>query len=349
MANVSQHVNIDNLTRWFLAVAFSATRDAYQGPGQFLDRTKTTGGWFWVNWDMDQSFRDWNLDSYQYLLERVGEGRRGRNPAEPRSVILTQLIAEDPQYREYFKRVVQKALNHQLTQAFLQERYEHYLTTATQLRVPPARLPAAAAAVSRTAPRLLQTDERAVAELTHRASRSTVTAPANVDVDHRRRTREERLSRDCTFPDLEMTVDVADEHRPGFTGWRVNGRLIPGRAPLKFKAEQATQIEAVFDNRSPAPAVGAPRQTSRRQPLRRRLRVRCGATIPAGESWMGCVPGDDRCDAAEKPRVRSDIRATVPDARPRSVSRTISARSPLRPRGRCRGSPSGTPTAPIRS
>ena len=80
MANVSQHVNIDNLTRWFLAVAFSATRDAYQGPGQFLDRTKTTGGWFWVNWDMDQSFRDWNLDSYQYLLERVAEGRRGRNP-----------------------------------------------------------------------------------------------------------------------------------------------------------------------------------------------------------------------------------------------------------------------------
>jgi spore coat protein CotH len=40
MANVSQHVNIDNVTRWFLAVAFTATRDAYQGPGQFLDRTR---------------------------------------------------------------------------------------------------------------------------------------------------------------------------------------------------------------------------------------------------------------------------------------------------------------------
>ena len=49
-----------------------------------------------MNWDMDQSFRDWNLDSYQYLLERVAEERRGRNPAEPRSVILSQLIAEDP-------------------------------------------------------------------------------------------------------------------------------------------------------------------------------------------------------------------------------------------------------------
>ncbi len=42
METVSQHVNIDNLTRWFLAVAFCATRDAYQGPGQFLDRDQGT-------------------------------------------------------------------------------------------------------------------------------------------------------------------------------------------------------------------------------------------------------------------------------------------------------------------
>ena len=91
MKTVSQRVNIDNLTRWFLAVAFCATRDAYQGPGQFLDETKQEGGWFWVNWDMDQSFRSWNLDSYQYLLERVGEGRRGRNRAEPRAVASSRI------------------------------------------------------------------------------------------------------------------------------------------------------------------------------------------------------------------------------------------------------------------
>jgi hypothetical protein len=136
METVSRRVNVDSLTRWFVAVAFCATRDAYQGPGQFLDQTKEAGGWFWVNWDMDLSFRDWSLDSYQYLLERIAETRRGRNPAEPRSVILTHLIAEDAEFREYFKRVVQKALNHQLTDAFLLERYQHYLDIATQLRVP---------------------------------------------------------------------------------------------------------------------------------------------------------------------------------------------------------------------
>ena len=50
------------------------------------------------------------------------------------------------------------------------------------------------------------------------------------------------------FPDIELTADIAADHRPGFTGWRVNGRLIPGAAPLKFKADQPTQIEAVFNN-----------------------------------------------------------------------------------------------------
>jgi hypothetical protein len=95
-------IDMDNLTTWFLSVAFCATRDAYQGPGQFLDESLDRGGWFWVTWDLDQSFRDWDLDSFQYLLERVGERPRGRRESEPRGVILTTLIAEDAAFRAYF-------------------------------------------------------------------------------------------------------------------------------------------------------------------------------------------------------------------------------------------------------
>jgi len=301
MAKVSNHVNIDNLTRWFVAAAFSATRDAYQGPGQFLDRTKKTGGWFWVNWDMDQSFRDWNLDSYQYLLERVAEGRRGRNPAEPRSVMLTKLIAEDPDYRDYLKRVVQKALNHQLTEAFLMERFEHYLTTATQLQVPRLDyLPRLRQFLERRRDFFRLTTEQWLN--TAPSQRVTVTAPANIDVvieGERVRSGYEGLY----FPDIELTADVADKHREGFTGWRVNGRSIPDTAPLTFKAEQHTYIEAVFNNnvytRNDAPARMSPKAIP--PPVARAV----WRTIPVGESWMGCVPGDDRCDEAENPRVRS--------------------------------------------
>ena len=298
MANVSRHVNVDNVTRWFVAVAFTATRDAYQGPGQFLDRTKTSGGWFWVNWDMDQSFRDWNLDSYQYLLERVAEGRRGRNPAEPRSVILSELIAGDPQYRDYLKRVVQRALNHQLTQAFLMERYEHYLTAATELQI--RRLD--------YLPRLRQFLERRrdFFRLTSEqwlnsppSQRVVLTAPPNVQVALEGETVRNGYE-GMYFPDIELTADIGDRHRQGFTGWQVNGKSYPATT-LKFKAERETHIEAVFNNNVTLP--GAP-------PLEpvpaTSVEVRPGVwrSIPAGESWMGCVPTDDRCDEAEKPRTR---------------------------------------------
>jgi formylglycine-generating enzyme required for sulfatase activity len=308
MANVAPDVNIDNVTRWFLAAAFTATRDAYQGPGQFLDRTKTTGEWFWVNWDMDQGFRDWNLDSYQYLLERVAEGRRGRNPAEPRSVILSQLIAEDPQYRDYLKRVLQKALNHQLTQAFLMERYEHYLTTAMELQVKRLDyLPRLRQFLERRRDFFRLTSEQWLN--TDPSQRVAVVAPANVDV----LIEGERVKNGYDglyFPDIELTADVPAEERQGFTGWSVNGRLISGTAPLKFKADRSTQIEAVFNNNITTTSVPvSPATTSvPTAPFDsaqgRRMVWR---TIPAGESWMGCVPGDDRCDEAENPRVRSSF------------------------------------------
>lgn len=300
MANVSQHVNIDNVTRWFIAVAFTATRDAYQGPGQFLDRTKKNGGWFWVNWDMDQSFRDWNLDSYQYLLERVGEARRGRNPAEPRPVILSQLIAEDPHYRDYLKRVVQKALNHQITQAFLMERYEHYLTAATQLQVRGLDyLPRLRQFLERRRDFFRLTSEQWLNSSPSR--RVAVAAPANVEVV----IEGERVRggyQGIYFPDIELTADIAGEHRQGFTGWRINGRTVPAGAPLKFRAEQDTHIEAVFHNvvTDGAETVkSTPADNAATAPARHVWR-----RIPSGESWMGCVPGDDRCDDAENPRVR---------------------------------------------
>jgi len=301
VANVSQHINIDNVTRWFLAVAFTATRDAYQGPGQFLDRTKTSGAWFWVNWDMDQSFRDWNLDSYQYLLERVAEGRRGRNPAEPRSVILSELIAGDPQYRDYLKRVVQKALNHQLTQAFLMERYEHYLATATQLQVPSLDyLPRLRQFLERRRDFFRLTSEQWLNSPP--SQRVVVTAPPNVDVlieGERVRTGYEGLY----FPDIELTADIAEEHRQGFTGWQVNGQLRPATSPVKFKADRETRIEAVFNNKVTSPADAASAMTTL-PPIPAASAPGVWRTIPAGESWMGCVPADDRCDEAENPRVR---------------------------------------------
>ena len=109
---VSERIDVDNLTRWFLSVLFCATRDAFQGPGQFHDDTRKDGGWFWINWDMDSSFRSPRLDSFYLLLDQPGKRRRGRND------------------RRYLVETTTDALNHRLTPGFLQKRFEHYRALA---------------------------------------------------------------------------------------------------------------------------------------------------------------------------------------------------------------------------
>ena len=40
MATAGEIVDIENLTRWFIAIAFCATRDPFQGPSQFRDASR---------------------------------------------------------------------------------------------------------------------------------------------------------------------------------------------------------------------------------------------------------------------------------------------------------------------
>lgn len=133
MDEVRAEIDLDNLVSWYLATVFLATRDAYQGPGQFLD--EGAGRWFWVTFDVDQSLRNWDHESLQYLLNVPGERERGRRPSEPRPFVLGALLAEDPAFREYFASRVDAMLNHQLTQGFLDERWAHYEAVADRFGV----------------------------------------------------------------------------------------------------------------------------------------------------------------------------------------------------------------------
>ena len=137
MAAAGELVDLDNLTRWFLATAFCATRDAFQGPSQFRDGSRQRAQWFWVNWDMDGSFGNADENPFDTLLIPPGGGRRGRRPDEVRPDLLTRLLADDPAYRQYFERMWVDAMNYRLTPAFLRERFEHYRDVAITYGVQP--------------------------------------------------------------------------------------------------------------------------------------------------------------------------------------------------------------------
>jgi hypothetical protein len=241
MRRVARLVDLDNLTRWFIATVFCATRDAYQGPGQFRDPARADAQWFWVHWDMDQSFRAVDQDSFAALLSRTG-ARRARRPSDPRPRLLTALLDEDPEYRAYFQRTWVDLMNHVLTPAFLDERYRHYSAVAAALGIEDREylvrlrhfLTHRPVTVWRTAERWLRTGESV-------GCRITGTRGA-VEVDGHRVGPgwEGRYFRGMT-----VHLQIPQELAYAFSHWLIDGRVVMGRKAA-VTADAPRQVEPIW-------------------------------------------------------------------------------------------------------
>ena len=241
MRTVAPLVDLDNLTRWFLAVLFCGTSDAYQGPGQFRDPTRETAPWFWVTWDLDQSFRVPSHDTFGALLQFHGEDR-GRRDNEPRPLILTTLLRDDPEYQEYFKQVFVDVMNNVLTPSFLRERYEHYAREARTLNtgdfgyLPRVQryLVHRPAILRRLAEQYLHTGQSVRVELTQQGR------PIELDGRH-------VLPgwSGYYFPGMTVHLAVSVEQAPNFSYWLVNGAVVRGTA-VAVPVTENTRIESVW-------------------------------------------------------------------------------------------------------
>jgi formylglycine-generating enzyme required for sulfatase activity len=301
MAAARREVDVNNLTRWFLAVAFCATHDAFQGPGQFRDQTRAQAAWFWVNWDMDGSFRSVEEDTYRALVETIAERRRGRNPSEPRAVLLADLLA-DPAYGEVFKRVFQHVMNHRVTAAFLDERFRYYADAASRLGVPErAYLERLRDFLDRRPAIFRDATERWLN--TPPSQPVSVRAPARIRVLVDAEPVADGYS-GLYFPDLDVEIEVPAEAGDGFAGWMVNGEAAGGDRRIVVRPDRPTIVEAVYGRPLPLapppdPAEAPPLGAARREVVAPALEWR---SIPGGSFRMGCVAGDTRCQPGEGPR-----------------------------------------------
>jgi hypothetical protein len=253
MDAVAEVVDLENLTRWLLSVLFCGTEDAYQGPAQFRDDTKSTANWFFINWDMDQSFMPhkrptptpWEQDTYFSVLNQPGQRHRGRRRNDVRSDILTTLLQEDERYRDYYKRLYVEVMNHRLTREFLDERYAVYRTIATTYGVTHLEyLPVLRDYLSLRPASLRRMTERHLG--TGASYRTTIVAPeaAQVMVDgHEVRSGFEGYY----FPGMVYEVAVTGPARERFGHWLINGARLASRAPvLQLRAEADFTIEVVL-------------------------------------------------------------------------------------------------------
>lgn len=241
MRSVGRLVDLDSLTRWFIAVVFCATGDAYQEPGIFRDTSRESAQWFWVNWDMDGSFRHADLDSFPALLSRTG-ARRARRPNDPRPYILTTLLDRDAEYRAYFMRTWTDAMNHALTKEFLDERYAHYERLARDLGVDDRRFLVPLRHFLTERPRLVWQTAEAWLGTGPSVPVTVTNGDAAVRVDGRA---VEAGWQGRYFPGTTLTLDVVPPAAPSFGHWLVNGRRVD-TLPLPLLAQEPLQVEAVW-------------------------------------------------------------------------------------------------------
>jgi len=241
MRNVSGLVDVENLTRWVIATIFCATYDPFQGPGQYRDPSRANAQWFWVNWDMDWSFRDWRHDTFSGLTERIRERRRARRASDPRAYLLTRLLAEDPEYRAFFQRRWVDAFNHHVTPGFLRERFEHYRAVAIEYGVSDLEyLDRVETFVERRPAFVRQLAEQWLN--TPPSVRCRVSGSGTVQIDGYL---VEPGFEGYYFPGMPIALDVPSEFRPRFSHWRINGSVV--KAPrTTVAADRDVDIEAVW-------------------------------------------------------------------------------------------------------
>jgi hypothetical protein len=242
METAGEIVDIDSLTRWFLAVAFCATRDPFQGPSQFRDASRARAQWFWVNWDMDGSFGRAPNNPFHELLVPPGGGRRGRRADEIRPYLMTALLAQDAAYREYFKAAWIEAMNYEITPAFLRERFEHYreiartygVATLEYLPLLETFLAGRAGVLRGHAEQYLQTPTVSCRLVTTRpvlVDGHTVNGPFD----------------GYYFHGMRVTLDVPRAEADRFSHWRVNGSPYPrGQTAVTLTADSDLGIQAIW-------------------------------------------------------------------------------------------------------
>ncbi len=111
-------VDLENLTRWFVAMIWCATTDTEQGR-YLLDTSRPDGKWRFVSQDMDHSFVDAYRDGppgAPHALDMWGWALR---PDTPRARVLRGLLRDSPEYRSRLVERFAEVMNHRLTPTFL--------------------------------------------------------------------------------------------------------------------------------------------------------------------------------------------------------------------------------------
>jgi hypothetical protein len=245
MAEVDEKVNLRQLTDWFISILYSGTTDAFQGMIA-RDRAGKDTRWFWVNWDMDQSFMDyysqapvpWELDTF------TGRGASiTTRDRDVRAVIFNRLRLESPEYRRYFLSRLVQVLNHELTPGYLDGVIGRYERTAVDFGIQDLSIFATLRNYVANRPAVLRSQMN-----TYLASgpsyRLTVEGPASLGLMVDDQKIGNRYS-GWYFTDTPARIEIGNPALAAQAIWLINGKVSSPGEPykeIKLSGETVVQI-----------------------------------------------------------------------------------------------------------
>jgi hypothetical protein len=131
MAEAGKIVDVDNMSRQLFSWMYCNTMDQVQGVA-VLDREVPGSRWYWINWDMDQSFANGyrgakNIPFWKQPSIELAAGLNANwMKAMARPTLFRRLMEEDPEYRVYFVNLVTDLLNHRLTPGYFETLMDSY-------------------------------------------------------------------------------------------------------------------------------------------------------------------------------------------------------------------------------
>ena len=128
---VGKIVDVGNMSRQLFSWMYCNTIDQVQGVA-VLDREVPGSRWYWINWDMDQSFangyrRVKNIPFWKQPSIELAAGLNANwMKTMVRPTLFRRLLEEDPEYSIYFVNLVTDLLNHRLTPEYLDALMDSY-------------------------------------------------------------------------------------------------------------------------------------------------------------------------------------------------------------------------------
>lgn len=245
--DAEDHFDLDSLCRYVLSVAYCGTSDGFQGVA-VRDMSRPGSRWFWINWDMDHSFRD-----------KYEEGEPGRPWTQPGFDLIRRrryvpphlcrrLLASDIAFREMFVDLATEALNHRISPDVLLPRIDFYENLATACGLEDLASFEQMRSYVRQRPGFLRKDMRKYL----RAREWFAVTVKNPDglpyhVDGYPKSGDYR---GWYTEGARVRLEIANEGQVAFGHWLVDGKRLPGH-PVELAVESDTGLAIVARSAQP--------------------------------------------------------------------------------------------------